>query len=646
VIPGYTVTRTLGEGTFAVVYAGRKAGLDRDVAIKVLKAQAGADVRTGMANELEATVRLTTHPNIVDVLDAGTTSDGDPYMVMGLERQTLADRLVDYACLPWLEAVGIGVKISGALQTAHSAGLLHRDIKPQNILVSEFGEPKLADFGVAQALATAGGPPQGRVFTPYSAPEVLSEGRHSEVSDVYSLAATIHSLIAGTPPFGYGGSDGGDLALAAAISNDPVPDLSQKPFSVPEPVADVLRQAMDRDPAQRPQTALELGTELVAAARRWGERIPDPVVVREATQPADGSSRSGRVVERTGRPSARRRKGGMLRRLFIRARWWTVRHHRGLLAMIAGLAAAGVLGGVLIHLARQGPPRWIPRAPMPTARSWLGTAIGDGRIYAVGGLGSDGRALATVETYDLRSDTWTAGRDLQAARWGAAVTTAGDGRLYAIGGIANGQVLDSVEVARPGGAWTSVRRLPSPRWAAAAVGDRDGRIYVLGGFATTDSHHAVAAIDVYTPATNAWSQAGLMPSPRGAMAAVATPNGDIYALGGTDGPEFTNVDIYDPDTDSWRTGPRLPRARSGLGAGIDADGRVYAVGGYADHHAVAEVDVLEPGGSRAWAPSTSLPLPLYAPVATTPNGRIFVVGGATDTRGLQRMWELVSATGP
>jgi N-acetylneuraminic acid mutarotase len=200
-------------------------------------------------------------------------------------------------------------------------------------------------------------------------------------------------------------------------------------------------------------------------------------------------------------------------------------------------------------------------------------------------------------------------------------------------------------VARPGGAWNSVRRLPSPRWAAAAVGDRDGRIYVLGGFATKDSHHAVTAIDVYTPATDAWSQAGLMPSPRGAMATVAAPTGEIYALGGTDGPEFTNVDIYDPTTDSWRTGPRLPRARSGLGAGIDADGRVYAVGGYADRHAVAEVDVLESGG-RAWAASTPLPLPLYAPVATTADGRIFVVGGATDTRGLWRIWELVWATAP
>ena len=144
--------------------------------------------------------RLSGHPNIVNILQVGVTESNRPYIVMPYHAAgSLAQRLRRVGRIAWPDALRIGVKLCGALETAHRAGTLHRDIKPANVLVNDYGEPQLSDFGIARIAGgyeTATGFFTGTIA--YTAPEVLAGNPPTTASDVYSLGATIYALIAGT----------------------------------------------------------------------------------------------------------------------------------------------------------------------------------------------------------------------------------------------------------------------------------------------------------------------------------------------------------------------------------------------------------------------------------------------------------------
>ncbi|HEY2706005.1 MAG TPA: kelch repeat-containing protein [Candidatus Dormibacteraeota bacterium] len=634
-VPGCEHAVEIGRGGFGAVYRAWQPEFGRTVAVKVL-GQAGleAETRRRLGRELRAMGALSGHPHIVTVHSAGFTDAGNPYLVMGFEPGgTLADRLRASGPVPWQEAVLAGIRISGALETAHRAGLLHRDVKPENVLLSAFGEPKLADFGVAQlqgAVATRGEAVVASI--PHAAPELLAGGRPSVVSDVYALASTVHTLIRGRPAFAGDGDPGPDsLAMIARIGSRPVPDLRAQ--GVPGPVCSVLERAMAKSPGERPPSALDLGMELRGAARAGGATLPEPLVLGIET---------GDTVELVGTPPQRAGRGatavvtGGTRELpgpgrRPRRRTLVLGASAGGVAVLAAAALAGTA-------ALRGHPTaaWTARAPMPTARSWLGvTAASDGRIYAIGGL--NGRPLDTVEAYDPHTDRWSTVPPLATARWGVATATTPDGRIFAIGGMSD-RPLDSVEVYTPGGAWAPAAHLATPRWGAAAVTGRDGRIYVLGGFAGRDDRHALAGVEVYSPDTGTWSVVAPMHRARGALAAVGAPDGRIYALGGADGPDYADVEVYSPPDDTWVTATPLPSPRSGLAAGIGPDGSVEVIGGYTTH-AVASVEVYSPG-TRRWTEGVPLPVPLYTAVASTPDGHVYAIGGGTDTGGVQSVYML------
>jgi non-specific serine/threonine protein kinase len=634
-VPGCEHAVEIGRGGFGAVYRAWQPEFGRTVAVKVL-GQVGieGEARRRLARELRAMGALSGHPHIVTVHSAGFTASGNPYLVMGFEPGgTLADRLRHSGPMPWAEAVLAGIRISGALETAHRAGLLHRDVKPENVLLSAFGEPKLADFGVAQLQGAAATRGEALVASlPHAAPELLGGGRPSVASDVYALASTVYTLIRGRPAFaGDAAGDPDSLAMIARIGTRSVPDL--RPSGVPGALCEVLERAMAKSPEDRPRSALELGLELRGAARAGGAVVAEPLVLevdREASVELIGTGGSRR--DRTGvaivtgstreLPVPRRRSG---RRTMALAA--TV----GVLAVVAAAALTGIAA-----LRGGSGPVWTVRSPMPTARSWLGvTAAADGRIYAVGGL--NGRPLTTVEAYDPRSDHWSEVPPLETARWGLATATTPDGRIFAIGGMAD-RPLDSVEAYTPGGVWTQVAHLAVARWGAAAVTGRDGRIYVLGGFAGTDDRHALAGVEVFDPVSGTWSTVAPMHRARGALAAVAAPDGRIYALGGANGPDYADVEVYSPTDNTWTEAPPLPSPRSGLAAGISPDGSVEVVGGYT-RHAVATVEVYSPG-SRHWSEGPSLPVPLYTAVASTPDGRVWAIGGGTDTGGVDSVYML------
>ena len=290
-VDGYVELREVGRGGFGVVYRALQVEFNRTVALKVLTTvfdDPGARAR--FERECLAMGSLSGHPNIVTVYAAGYTSDGRPFIAMEfLPGGTLAERLAGQG-ISWSEATAIGIKISGALQRAHDSGVLHRDVKPENILVSAYDEPKLADFGIARL--HGGYETRSGVVTAtfaHAAPELLEGKPPSAASDVYSLASTLYSLITGHPPFVI--EDDDTLpAVIARIATQPPPDLRGR--GVPDSVAAALEHALVKDPAARTPTAAAFGLELQDAARVAGID-PAAMVVASGGGSRPPSSRRG-----------------------------------------------------------------------------------------------------------------------------------------------------------------------------------------------------------------------------------------------------------------------------------------------------------------------------------------------------------------
>src|SRR5690242_16726207 len=148
---GYEIIETLGQGGFGTVYRARQLSVGREVALKIDSRVLGSDRdKRRFMREVTAAGRLSGHPHVVAVYDAGVLADGRPYMVLELcPNGSLSDRLRDRGPFPAAEVRDIGVNIADALTSAHAAGVLHRDVKPANILVNRYGGVALADFGLA-----------------------------------------------------------------------------------------------------------------------------------------------------------------------------------------------------------------------------------------------------------------------------------------------------------------------------------------------------------------------------------------------------------------------------------------------------------------------------------------------------------------
>ncbi|MFN8193342.1 MAG: serine/threonine-protein kinase [Nocardioidaceae bacterium] len=262
-IPGYRVIEHLGSGGFADVFLYEQEWPRQKVAIKVVRPDIPLTDREKQlfASEADATARLADHPFIVSVMNAGTTDDGRPYLVMRYCPPPDLGVRVRHNPMPVAEAISTGIKLASAIETAHRSGILHRDVKPSNVLVTSYSEPALTDFGIAGRMHDVDVDNDVRISYPWSPPELL-DGRSngSVASDVYSLGATIWHLLVGRSPFSIPNGDNSTRALTARILHA-APPATQRP-DAPPALDRLLQQAMAKQPAYRPQSALELARSL------------------------------------------------------------------------------------------------------------------------------------------------------------------------------------------------------------------------------------------------------------------------------------------------------------------------------------------------------------------------------------------------
>jgi serine/threonine-protein kinase len=272
-LPAYEVGGELGQGGFGVVVSGRHRQLDREVAIKQLPVALAADpaVRRRFTAEARVLASLD-HPHVVPVFDF-VEREGLCLLVMELlPGGTLHDRATAAGGFTAPHAVAVSLACASGLSAAHHRGVLHRDVKPDNMLFAASGAIKVTDFGIAKVI---GGPETvmtraGDVLgTPaYIAPEQVRGGGLSPATDVYALATMLYELLAGTLPFA---SDGGDMALLFKHAYEaPVP-LGESAPAVPGPVAAVVMRALATEPAERFESAESFGVALAqASALAWG----------------------------------------------------------------------------------------------------------------------------------------------------------------------------------------------------------------------------------------------------------------------------------------------------------------------------------------------------------------------------------------
>jgi len=278
---GFDDVEEIGHGGFGVVYRCAQPTLDRAVAVKVLSTDLDPDNLDRFLREQRAMGRLSGHPHIMNILQVGVLASGRPFIVMPYHAKDSLEVLIRrHGPLDWCETLSIGVKLAGALEAAHQAGTLHRDVKPGNIVLTDFGEPQLTDFGIARiagGFETATGVITGSPA--FTAPEVLEGASPTPASDVYSLGATLFCAVTGHAAFE---RRTGEQVVAQflRITSQPIPDLRAQ--GLPTDMAAIIERAMARDPADRPPTAAEFGEELRAVQRSNGvtvDEMPRPVAL-------------------------------------------------------------------------------------------------------------------------------------------------------------------------------------------------------------------------------------------------------------------------------------------------------------------------------------------------------------------------------
>ncbi|MGI8661281.1 MAG: protein kinase domain-containing protein, partial [Thermoleophilaceae bacterium] len=257
----FRLDEKIGAGGMSTVYRAFDPTLERWVAIKLMHRDLSeeADQLERFRREARAVARLS-HPHVVTVIDFGEDG-GTPYIVLEyVEGETLKDRIGRLGRLPVDDAIAYAIEIGRGLSAAHAERLVHRDVKPQNVLIDVEGRAKVTDFGIARSLEAAGLTAEGRVLgtTDYVAPEQALGQEVTEQSDVYSLGVVLYEMLTGEVPF----TGSTQVAVAMAHVRGPLPDVQRRRPEVSATLAAVVEQATAKETAGRYLTAADLVEDL------------------------------------------------------------------------------------------------------------------------------------------------------------------------------------------------------------------------------------------------------------------------------------------------------------------------------------------------------------------------------------------------
>jgi eukaryotic-like serine/threonine-protein kinase len=284
----YKLEAKLGSGGMSTVYLARDQTLDRQVAVKVMHREMSeqADQLARFRQEARAVAKLS-HPNVVSVIDAGEDG-GHPYIVFEyVEGETLKQRINRDGALDPQEAIAYAIEIARGLSVAHARKMVHRDIKPQNVLIDAEGRAKLTDFGISRQLEQDGMTATGRVLgtTDYVAPEQAMGRGADPRSDIYSLGVVLYEMLVGQVPF----SADSQVGVAMKHVNEELPDVQRRRPELSAAVALVVERATAKDPAERYQHVGEmiddLSTALEVEAARAGSTTGEATSVLDAVPP-------------------------------------------------------------------------------------------------------------------------------------------------------------------------------------------------------------------------------------------------------------------------------------------------------------------------------------------------------------------------